>query len=109
MPEYGARGAGAAIAFGLPSYGYTASVDAIGNVPVVIGASGKPLPLTSSDDPDCTAENVPDQLALPGTTSFASAFHVFEAKLIHGGDAFGPWPFGTLHTYTEPTAGVVVL
>jgi hypothetical protein len=34
---------------------------------------------------------------------------VFDVKLIHGGDAFGPWPFGTAHTYTEPTAGVVVL
>ncbi len=76
---------------------------------MAIGASGKPLPLTLSVDPDCTAENVPDQPTLPGTTSFASAFHVFAVKLIHGGDAFGPWPLGTLQTYAEPTAGVVVL
>ena len=88
----------AAIEFGLPSYVYTASDEAIGNVPVVIGASGKPFPLTASDEPDCTAENVPDQLTLPGTTSFASAFHVFAVVLIHGGVLFGPTPFGTLHT-----------
>jgi hypothetical protein len=94
----------AAIEFGLPSYCAIASADVIGKLPVVTGASGKPLPVTSSDDPDCTAENEPAQLTLPGTTSLIKASQVFFAVLIHGGVDSAPAPCGTAQTYTDPTA-----